>query len=86
MRLELLKLEQRTKANFFYDLCDVAAISICNGDYYKEVKDFYREASLDPEERERNYRMRRKVFNADDPEEAKRAARALAALLGQKMK
>lgn len=84
MRIETIKQERFARANMLYDLCDVAAIPLCTADYYKETKNFFKYASLDMEERARNERMNRHVFDADDPEDSRRAAMALKALIGGK--
>lgn len=80
MRLELLRLEHKTKANFLYDLCDVSAISVGGQPFYEEVRNLYRISAMDPEQREKVNMRSRHVFKADDPEESMRAARAMQAL------
>lgn len=82
MRLEMIRQEQREKANFLYDLCDVSAISLCDSRYYDDVKGYFRDSMMTPEERARAGRMGRHVFDADDPVDSLRAAHALNAMLG----
>ncbi len=82
MRTETINYERKSRANFLLDLCDVAAIPLCNADYYKEVKSYFRDAAMDVAERKRVQRMNRHVFDADDPIDSKRAAEALKALIG----
>lgn len=84
MRLETINQERKQRASFLYDLCDVAAIPLCNSNYYEETKKYFREASMDKEERERADRMSRHIFDVNDSKDADRAARALKSVLGGK--
>ncbi|HCW05861.1 MAG TPA: hypothetical protein DGG95_00655 [Cytophagales bacterium] len=85
MYIELANQEQKTKASFFYDLCDVQAIAICDSNYYKELKEYFRLSSLPIEIQEKIEKRRRHIFNSDDPEDSKKAAQALRAILGKGM-
>lgn len=82
MRLEMLRQDQKEKANFLYDLCDVSAISIADSKYFEEAKTYFRQSMMDPEDRLREDRMRRHIFDADDEIDSRRGAMAMKAMLG----
>lgn len=82
MRLEILEQERSDRANFLYDLCDVAAIAIADVAYIKDLKEYYRKCALPAAEQKRLHNNTRRVFDAADP----RTAMALAAMIGGAVK
>lgn len=62
-------------AEFYHELCDIASISIGNGEYAKSLKDLYRKRFLPAKSVARLNNPR--VFNADDKAQADQAAEVL---------
>jgi len=69
--------ERKRLAMFYAELCDIAAIPLCNADYHKGLKQNYTDALLGAKYDKRG----RRVMDAKDPN----TAQTLASILGQKL-
>jgi hypothetical protein len=81
MLIELKEQHRKQSAAFLYDLCDVAAIAICDVKYLKELKGYYKNLQNETWSEPLFNKNPRRVFKADDPKESKAAANVLKAAL-----
>ena len=81
LRKSLLEIKREDKYSHLLELCDIQMIGSAQGEYYQELKDFYR-SQIQPDVIKK--RLNSRTFNSDNEEESQKAADILSATFKQK--